>query len=146
MKKESFTRTEKQALIQMFQDIIEHGTIIEKLKEKVIQKDDFNLIDAFGMLDEHGRGFVTPTELREQLLDLGLKTSIDEIQLFFERYNSSKEEKLKYSEFQEAIMPFDPLVAKTLGNKRLQYHSRQGRAIFSHDTLSKFTHLLETLL
>ena len=63
----------------MFKDIIDFGKTIERLKERVIQKEDFNLIDAFGLLDEQGKGFVTPTELREHLLDLGVKCSIDEV-------------------------------------------------------------------
>jgi hypothetical protein len=35
------------------------------MKEVLIHKEDFNLIDAFGMLDESGRGYITPTEMRE---------------------------------------------------------------------------------
>ena len=46
------------------------------------------MIDAFGVLDVFGRGYINPTELRESLLDLGLRQSIDEIHLIFERINT----------------------------------------------------------
>ena len=54
-----------------------------------MKMEDFTMIDAFGLLDEAGKGFITPPELREQLLDFGIRCSIDEIQLLFERYNVS---------------------------------------------------------
>jgi hypothetical protein len=35
------------------------------MKIDIAVREDFNLIDAFGMLDIHGKGYIIPTELRE---------------------------------------------------------------------------------
>lgn len=78
---------------------------IERVKIDLVTKDDFNLIDAFGVLDVQGKGFITPTELRESLLDLGLRVNIDEVHLVFDRFNRMENGELKYSEFSDAFMP-----------------------------------------
>ena len=44
---------------------------LERLKVSAVIKEDFNLIDAFGLIDFSGKGHVTATEIREALLDLG---------------------------------------------------------------------------
>lgn len=86
-------------MARMFQDILDIERNIERHKLSLMQMEDFNMIDGFGMLDEYGKGYVTPPEMRENLLDLGIRCNIDEVKLLFERYNTSRDEKLKYSEF-----------------------------------------------
>ena len=59
---------------------------LEKLKVSVALKEDFNLIDAFGLIDIQGKGYVTPMEIREALLDMGLRVTTDEIFLVMSRF------------------------------------------------------------
>jgi Ca2+-binding EF-hand superfamily protein len=56
---------------------------LENVKIELAVKDDFNLIDGFGLLDHMGKGFVTPTELRDGLRDLGFRPNLDELHLLF---------------------------------------------------------------
>jgi Ca2+-binding EF-hand superfamily protein len=70
----------------------------------LVLKEDFNLIDAFGLIDYQGKGFVTATEIRESLMDLGYRPPIDEVHLLFTRFGKDKSE-FKYSDFSEAFMP-----------------------------------------
>ena len=83
--------------------------------------DDFNLIDAFGILDDSGKGYITATELRAGLLQLGTRLSMDEIELIFQRLNKDACGLLKYSEFSEEFLPEDPHYARMLGRKRMNY-------------------------
>ena len=46
---------------------------LERVKVSAVIKEDFNLIDAFGLIDFQGKGYVTATEVREALLDMGLR-------------------------------------------------------------------------
>ncbi len=89
------------------------------MKIEITLKDDYNLIDAFGILDVQGKGFISPVELREALSDLGFKCNIDEIHLVFEKFNTSADGVLKYSEFSESMMPQDQHYARLLGTKKL---------------------------
>jgi Ca2+-binding EF-hand superfamily protein len=56
------------------------------------------------MIDYQGKGFVTATEIRESLMDLGYRPPIDEVHLLFTRFGKDKSE-FKYSDFSEAFMP-----------------------------------------
>lgn len=78
---------------------------LERLKVEVTLREDFNLIDAFGLLDVQGKGYISPVELRESLNEMSVKTNIDEVHLVFERFNTLQDGILKYSEFSEAMMP-----------------------------------------
>lgn len=46
------------------------------------------MIDAFGLLDVQGKGYISPVELREALNEMSMKANIDEIHLVFERFNT----------------------------------------------------------
>jgi hypothetical protein len=63
-------------------------------------------------------------------MDLGFRPNINEIHLLFLRYNKDDDNKLKYSEFSEAFMPYDQHFARLLGNKKLSYMPRHGRCPF----------------
>lgn len=78
---------------------------LENVKIELALKEDFNLIDAFGLFDHLGKGYVSPTELRDGLMDLGFRPSLDEMHLLFSRFNKDDDSQLKYSEFSEAFMP-----------------------------------------
>lgn len=80
---------------------------IENTKIDLALKDDFNLIDAFGLLDLRGIGYLSPTELRVGLLDLGLSVSFEDVNLLFDKYNKERDGRFKFSEFSEAFMPKD---------------------------------------
>ena len=91
--------------MEIFQDIIRLEKDLERQKVEITIREDFNLIDAFGILDSQGKGYITAVELRESINELGLKCNIDEIHLVFEKMNISADGMLKYSEFSEAMMP-----------------------------------------
>ena len=57
-------------MLKCIQEIIGLEKELETFKIALAKCEDFNLIDAFGMLDEAGRGFVTPSELHDALIEL----------------------------------------------------------------------------
>lgn len=54
-------------MMEAFQDLIHLEKELEKLKIEITLRDDYNLIDAFGLLDIQGKGYISPVELREIL-------------------------------------------------------------------------------
>lgn len=60
---------------------------LEDLKQNLALKNDFNLLDAFRFIDRKARGYVSRIELEIALNDLGVFPSLDELKLFFERYD-----------------------------------------------------------
>jgi len=61
-------------------------------------------------------------------VELGLRPNVEEMYLFFGRYNRDKDGMLKYSEFTDAFMPVDQHYARILGTKRLQYSQIPGKS------------------
>ena len=100
-------------------DLINLSKKLENLKHKLIQhQEDFNLLDAFAVMvstveyDKYGQGYenfrINNIDFREALMDLGMRAdrvSMDKIFLFFRRWNLSKDERLTFREFAEALGP-----------------------------------------
>lgn len=96
------------------------------------------------MLDQSGKGFITPLELRDELQEMsGISFSIDEIELFFERYNKQHDSKLRYTDYTLAFMPMDDHYARLQGMKRMQYLNHN---VFSRDTMKLCFGLWELLI
>lgn len=80
---------------------------LEARKIDLSLRDDFNMIDAFGILDEDGKGNLNPQELHVALRKLEIAATQEDCYLFFIRYNKEVDGLLKYSEFTDAFMPVD---------------------------------------
>ena len=65
------------------------------------------MIDAFGILDEDGRGNLNPQELHVALRKLEVPITQEDCYLIFLRFNRDTDGLLKYSEFTSAFMPVD---------------------------------------
>jgi len=100
--------------------------------------DDFNLMDAFGMLDLEGSGMLTVEQLYRVLLALDLNLVIDDCKLFFRRHNQEQDGRLKYSEFTEAFLPLDEKYARLLGTRQLKYCHPPSRLSFQHETFKTY--------
>ena len=57
---------------------------------------DFNLLDAFRILDREARGSISAGEIELGLNDLSLFPSKDELYLFIRRYDGDNDGKLRY--------------------------------------------------
>ena len=68
---------------------------------------DFNLIDAFSLLDKEGTDMVSQDQMFSRLRSFAPEKELSQkdIELFFEKYNTSGDGRLKYDEFAKAILP-----------------------------------------
>lgn len=71
----------------------------------LVQRIDFNLFDAFSIFDLNKNGYISLTEFKNGLADLGIYTTYDEIDLFFKRYDKNKDGRLRFTEFSDAFLP-----------------------------------------
>lgn len=88
---------EEAAFLRSILEIIAIEQVLEKEKIRLTACDDFNLMDAFGMLDLEGSGILTVEQLYRVLLALDLNLVIDDCKLFFRRHNQEQDGRLKYS-------------------------------------------------
>lgn len=94
---------------------------MEIMKINLILKPDFNLMDAFSLLDKECRSEINPTELRRQLAVLNLDLREDDLSLLFARYANS-DCSFTYSNFSDAFLPCDEYYCRILISKRLTYN------------------------
>jgi Ca2+-binding EF-hand superfamily protein len=70
-------------------------------------KYDFNLIDAFGIFDPTGRGYITRMEYINTLNLIGIYPTSKEMELLMTKYDIDRDGLIKYSEFVEIVAPKD---------------------------------------
>ena len=59
--------SEEQELISAFRELIRLETEVDSFKMRVASQPDFNLMDAFNMLDKTSKGWVTAQEIMDVL-------------------------------------------------------------------------------
>ena len=114
---------EEEKFVQMVKDQISIESELEKVKKDLSLCSDFNLIDAFRLIDPSAKGYVTTLDMQDNLKSLGLNPSYDEVSLFFRRYDLDNDGRLRYSDFCEAFTPKDREYSDLVGN-RAAFHSR----------------------
>ena len=100
-------------------------------------KPDFNLCDAFRIFDERESGYISMSDFKNGLADIGVAVPHEEIELFFKRYDRDGDALLAFSEFTEAFTPYESYYASIIG-RRTSSHKRinpyKKDDIFEHGT------------
>ncbi len=126
---------------------------LESAKIELSLKPDFNLLDAFKVLDVQNKGWLSFQELAESLhrnididsLSVGGMESVD---LLFRRYDSNRDLKLSLAEFCKALTPAGKEYA-VLVEGRAEFYSKRGlhpRDFFNLDTRREIRHVWEALI
>jgi Ca2+-binding EF-hand superfamily protein len=131
---------DEEELIRAFKEQISLEKELEDAKGRLALQPDFNLMDAFQMLDRTAKGSVTATELHEVLADLGSYALRENVYLFHRRYDRNSDGRLLYSEFCDAFTPKSASQALAL-TSRSAYYLHQGypkNEYFTRDTRDQF--------
>ena len=104
---------------------------------------DFNLMDAFSMIDVFSKGWVTAPEIFEALQTLGCFPHKDDVHLFVRRFDKDSDGRILYSDFCDAVSPKDEFLSTEM-TKRPAYHIHRGYCrthFFAQDTRDLFLSL-----
>lgn len=100
----------------------------EQAKEDLALQTDFNLMDGFQFFDYAKKGYITMGEFYDGLRMLGVVSTYSDISLLFNRMDSDKDSKMKYSDY---CFMFTP--------KRSQYERMlSGRSLYSLPSLGGY--------
>ena len=121
-------------------EIVYQERELESAKIELSLKSDFNMLDAFRMLDFRNIGAFTPADLIESLNRfLGFSEfNTDDVFLFFKKVDKSGRQKINVAEFSNAFLPFSREYA-SLVTDRSDYYSSRGcdfTRFFNPDTRS----------
>ena len=86
-----------------------------KRQKLVIECEEFTTIDAFRYIDQGGKGEITVDQLIRALkTDLDLDLDIDDMIMFFQKFDKAEQRVLKYSDFCDAFAPKEHQCLKEL--------------------------------
>ena len=112
---------DEQELVRAFKEQISLETEIEDAKVRLAQQPDFNMSDAFSMMDRNSNGYVSVDEIIDTLQLLGVYAPREDVVLFVKRYDRNLDNKLRFSEFCDAFVPKNALHASTLNARKANY-------------------------
>lgn len=95
-----------------FHEWLNYERDVEDAKVLLVDQLDFNLIDAWQMIDTYGKGWVSAPDLELALENLDLAPiNKTELMLFVRHFDKDNDGRLNYSDFCEAFCPKDTLSA-----------------------------------
>lgn len=81
------------------------------------------MFDAFKIFDISSRGYITLSDLKEGLNNIGVFPSLEELELFIKRYDRDHDHRVRYSEFCDSFTPNDAYYGSIL-NRRVSNEAR----------------------
>jgi len=125
---------EEEELTTSLRNIINLDLDLEKTKQNLSLRADFNLFVAFRILDQFNNGYLYKTDLETSLSKLRVYPRRNELNLFFKKYDLDSDGKIKFSEFCDAFTPKDKTYSDHLNNKRVDYSSAYPEDAFTFTT------------
>jgi Ca2+-binding EF-hand superfamily protein len=108
-------------LVRAFKEQITLENELEDAKNRLALQSDFNLQDAFDLLDRHLLASLTSSDISDSLSSNGIYTVSEDVYLFVKRYDRNLDGRLNYQEFSEAFMPKSASHSTSLQLRRAHY-------------------------
>lgn len=92
--------------------------MLETQKIQLTRRQDFNLVDAFTLFDVDGNGKIDATEVYDGLTQILEQKGIarKDVNNFMRVFNKDQDGQLKHSEFCDAFLPIDAMLASKLAH------------------------------
>ena len=119
---------------------------LERAKEELAMRSDFNTIDAFNLFDPLRKGAIDSTDLKDVYNLHGQYPDFDELTLLLKKYDTNMDRKWSYHEFVDAILP-KKIDYASMVRARIPFNSdgRYSRlTLFSSETSYLFKNVLRT--
>jgi Ca2+-binding EF-hand superfamily protein len=113
--------SDENELVRAFKEQIALENELEDAKNRLALQSDFNLPDAFDLLDRHLLGSLTSSELADSLASNSIYAISEDVYLFVKRYDRNLDGRIHFSEFSEAFTPKNASYATTLQLRRPHY-------------------------
>jgi Ca2+-binding EF-hand superfamily protein len=94
-------------LVRALREQISLERELENAKIVLVQTPDFNIFDAFRIFDLDSRGWISLSDLKIGLNEIGVYPDHEELALFFKRYDKDNDGRLRFSEFSDSFTPLD---------------------------------------
>ncbi len=96
---------EEDELVRALREQISIEKELDNAKISLAQRHDFNLYDAFRIFDIDSRGYISYSDIKASLNDIGVFPTVEDVELFIKRYDKNNDRVLRFSEFCDAFTP-----------------------------------------
>ena len=112
---------DERELVQLFFEMICNEKELEEAKRNLAEQGDFNLMDAFQMIDEKSLGWISAPQILTFLIENDVYCHKDDVYTFTRRFDRDHDSKILFSDFCEAFTPKDTYYAHNLNNRKPKY-------------------------
>ena len=105
-------------IVKYFKNLLNCEEELERCKQDLALRPDFNLVDFFLFFDKEKQGFCGREEFEEALSELGLQFQQQNLLLFLQRFIKGEAETLKFYDFSEAFLPLLSDYAELLNQRK----------------------------
>ncbi|OMJ92485.1 hypothetical protein SteCoe_4720 [Stentor coeruleus] len=138
---------EEKELVNWFQEEIKITRDVERKKNELALKHDFNLTDAFRMFDPHDYGSIAITDFEDTFRFLSFNAPRDELYLLIKHFSQLQNNRLTFSDFTEILLPKQQEYARILRNRLSSESSAFDRLrVFSRETIELFLSTFRLIL
>ena len=107
-----------QDLVKYFKTLLSCEEELERCKQDLALRPDFNLVDFFLFFDKEKHGYCQKEEFQESLSELGVQFQPQNLILFLKRFIKGDGEELKFYDFSEAFLPLLTDYAELLNQRK----------------------------
>ena len=98
-------RNAKSDVIMYFKRVIQYENDLEKYKQELYFRPDFNIFDLFNFADRDNKGYCSINDLENAFVAMNIEISSKGNWLFFKKTEKNNSGKIKFSEFSKNFIP-----------------------------------------
>lgn len=132
-----------QKILDYFVKLIKTQEKIEELKDSLLKKSDFNLIDFFGFFDKNKKGFCTIQEFKSTLLEQDNEFEEYELDILLSKLDHKKTQKIRFVDFEKIMTTHGYRETDRKPINVLAFNFKY-RELFSFETRKMVTKLIST--
>ena len=121
-------------ILFFFKRIIEYEYQLEKLKQELYFRPDFNIFDLFNFIDRENKGYLTNIDLENGFSEMNIEISGKGNRLFFKKFDKANFLKLKFIDFSKAFIPIlmnsQALNERRSINKEMRFDYKEVKTLF----------------
>ena len=136
---------EEKELVVWFEEEIKVSREIERKKNELALKHDFNLFDAFRLFDKYEIGSITSSDFEETFRYYSFYPPRDEVYLLVKHFSNYHDNKLRFADFSELLTPKQEEYARILRN-RGSANPINVESLFSTETITVLLDCFKLLL
>ena len=133
-------------LIEFFLLLIEVEKIIELEKIELSSKSDFNIDDALNIFRKNNPDYISASELKNGLINLGIIVNNDEVELLIKKYSTNNDFIIDNSDFFDMLVPFDKNYREIVEKRKPLPYIKNKEIIFSDLTRQSLVNFFKIII